>query len=97
MLETAQLLDIVDVRGYEEYVTLKIDQPLSNPPPIEKTYNTKQWHPLTWAFFLQRSDYIKLFYEALPIHATLSLDLNPGKFGIEASDDSDVYLNKGRL
>lgn len=62
----------------------------------EKTFNTKLWNPINWAFFLQKDTYLNLFYETLPLHLTHILDINPGKFSIEQADESS-YLNKGKM
>jgi hypothetical protein len=63
---------------------------------VEKTFNSKMWNPITWSYFLQKSDYLQVFYESIPLHLTHALDINPGKFDIETSDDG-IYLNKGKM
>ena len=54
------------------------------------------WNPVTWAYFMCKMDYLTMFYEQMSIHLTMSLDINPGKFAIDTSDESQ-YLNKGRM
>ena len=54
------------------------------------------WNPITWAYFLQKKEYLDLFYDTLPLHLTHALDVNPGKFDIESNEEGS-YLNKGKL
>ena len=89
IVESFRLGDVVEVNGQEEYFTVKVGKE-------EKTYNSKLWNPVTWAFFLRKPDFLHLFYDTLHLHLTHCLDVNPGKFDVEASDE-EVWGNKGRL
>ncbi|CDW89477.1 UNKNOWN [Stylonychia lemnae] len=102
IIKSYQLIDVIDVRGFEEYITIKVSLDISGKLPdsrqkeLEKTYNTKLWNPLNWAMYLQKSQYLSQFFQILPIHLTHSLDLNPGKFDLESNDEI-LYLNKGKM
>lgn len=61
IIDKYQLIDVIDIRGIEEYQTVNVELPISNnvnglvenaAKKMEKTYNTKMWNPINWAYFL---------------------------------------------
>eukprot|EP00347_Sterkiella_histriomuscorum_P005379 403356837 len=100
ILSHYNMIDLIDVRGFEDFATIKVQLEISAKNPnvyskeFEKSFQTKLWNPLNWAFYLQKQQYIRFIYENLPIHLSHCLDLNPGKFDIESIEEG--FLNKGK-
>lgn len=98
IITTQGLLDVIHLRGLEEYEALT---------PMHKPQNTKHWSPYTWAFYSKKLDYLKLLFEQSPSmqpHLSHCLDITSGLNLLTAEDSFDLaeslderYLNKGRM
>lgn len=101
IIVSQQLIDVIDIRGLEEYQKLTYTLDITGQDPytqskVEKTFNGQLWNPVSWAYFQSKMDYLTTFYEQMNINLSHSLDINPGKFDID-NNDENLYLNKGKM